>query len=127
MEGPWDYVIKRPEYLLRPEVSSLRVCVLELVVGVWTGVGRHLAARVHGLVSGGSHQCDMRTTCPYLVGSGGVSIGAGFSAEIARFNGHAGRNAGKLMRPTGKECMRGLAIGAPHSARPGGAKERVVY
>ena len=86
------------------------------------GVGRHLLARVHGLVSGGNRRCDMWIGCPYLVGSGGVSIGARFLAEIVRFNEHVGESAGNLMSPMGKECMRGLATGVPHSARPGGQR-----
>ena len=123
VEGPWDYVIKRPEYFLRPEVSPLRFCVLEWVVGVWNGI-REASS------SSGAWPCerreptgDMWIGCPYLVGSGGVSIGARFLAEIVRFNEHVGESAGNLMSPMGKECMRGLATGGSPLRAAGGQRE----
>ena len=124
VEGPWDYVIKRPEYFLRPEVSPLRFCVLEWVVGVWNGI-REASS------SSGAWPCerreptgDMWIGCPYLVGSGGVSIGARFLAEIVRFNEHVGESAGN---PWGKNVCRVLRQGFPTPRGPAGREEQVVY
>ena len=112
VEGPWDYVIKRPEYLLRPEVSSLgSSSAFALVVCVWNGSGVAYSSSGAWPSERREPTGDMWIACPYLVGSGGVSIGARFLAEIVRFNEHVGESAGNLMRPMGKECMRGLATG----------------